>query len=49
MTRCLGNFTVKGGYKDFDLFSEAKIEPVIAEPEIMGPIVLNESCRFHNF
>ena len=45
MTRCLGNYTVKGGYKDFDLFSAAKVEPVIAEAEIAGPIVLDESCR----
>lgn len=45
MTRCLGNYTVKGGYKDFDLFNAAKVEPVIAEAEITGPIVLDESCR----
>ena len=46
MTRCLGNYTVKGGYKDFDLFSAAKVEPVIAEAEITGPILLDESCRY---
>lgn len=44
-TRCLGNFTVKGGYKDFDLFSAATVEPVIAEAEITGPIILDDSCR----
>jgi TAK1-binding protein 1 len=41
----LGNYTVKGGYKDFDLFSAAKAEPVIADAEIIGPINLDESCR----
>ena len=46
MTRCLGNYTVKGGYKDFDLFSTASVEPVIAEAEIAGPIYLDESCRY---
>lgn len=45
-TRCLGNYTVKGGYKDFDLFSAATVEPVIAEAEITGPIVLDESCKY---
>jgi TAK1-binding protein 1 len=45
LTRCLGNYTVKGGYKDFDLFHSASIEPVIAEAEITGPIVLDDSCR----
>lgn len=45
-TRCLGNYNVKGGYKDFDLFSAATREPVIAEAEIMGPIALDDSCRF---
>ena len=44
-TRCLGNYTVKGGYKDFDLFSDALVEPVIAEAEITGPIPLDESCQ----
>lgn len=45
LTRCLGNYTVKGGYKDFDLFHSASIEPVIAEAEITGPIVIDDSCR----
>lgn len=44
-TRCLGSYTFKGDYKDFDLFSEALVEPVIAEAEITGPIPLDESCK----
>jgi len=44
-TRCLGNYTVKGGYKDFDLFSDALVEPVIAEAEITGPIPLDDSYK----
>ena len=44
-TRCLGSYTFKGDYKDFDLFSEASVEPVIAEAEITGPIPLDESCK----
>ncbi|PNF39628.1 hypothetical protein B7P43_G05679 [Cryptotermes secundus] len=45
-TRCLGNYLVKGGYKEFDELMSAKAEPVIAEPEIHGGIELDESCRF---
>lgn len=47
ITRCLGNYTHKGGYKDFGLFSAAAVEPVIAEAEITGPIDLDESCRYN--
>ncbi|XP_076265929.1 TGF-beta-activated kinase 1 and MAP3K7-binding protein 1-like [Rhynchophorus ferrugineus] len=45
-TRCLGNYLVKGGYKDFEDLCVASQEPVIAEPDIHGGIVLDESCRF---
>jgi TAK1-binding protein 1 len=45
-TRCLGNYLVKGGYKEFDELMSAKAEPVIAEPEIHGGIELDESCRY---
>ncbi|CAH0597607.1 unnamed protein product [Chrysodeixis includens] len=45
-TRCLGNYLVKGVYKAFPTISAAVTEPVIAAPEIHGPIVLDESCRF---
>ncbi|KAF9407234.1 hypothetical protein HW555_012668 [Spodoptera exigua] len=45
-TRCLGNYLVKGLYKAFPTISAAITEPVIAAPEIHGPIILDESCRF---
>jgi TAK1-binding protein 1 len=45
-TRCLGNYLVKGGYKEFDELVSARAEPVIAEPEIHGGIQLDESCRY---
>lgn len=45
-TRCLGNYLVKGLYKAFPTISAAATEPVIATPEIHGPIVLDDSCRF---
>ncbi|KAL4710044.1 hypothetical protein ACJJTC_011629 [Scirpophaga incertulas] len=45
-TRCLGNYLVKGLYKAFPTISTATSEPVIATPEIHGPIILDQSCRF---
>ncbi|XP_034837281.1 TGF-beta-activated kinase 1 and MAP3K7-binding protein 1-like [Maniola hyperantus] len=45
-TRCLGNHLVKGLYKAFPSISAASTEPVVAAPEIHGPIALDESCRF---
>ncbi|CAH2985067.1 unnamed protein product [Chilo suppressalis] len=45
-TRCLGNYLVKGLYKAFPTISAASSEPVVATPEIHGPIILDESCRF---
>lgn len=45
-TRCLGNYLVKGDYKELEDLKMAKQEPVIAEPDIHGGIVLDESCRF---
>ncbi|XP_047539723.1 TGF-beta-activated kinase 1 and MAP3K7-binding protein 1-like [Vanessa atalanta] len=45
-TRCLGNYLVKGLYKAFPTISAASSEPVVAAPEIHGPIALDESCRF---
>lgn len=45
-TRCLGNFAIKDDYKDFEDLSMATQEPVIAEPDIHGGIILDESCRF---
>lgn len=45
-TRCLGNYLVKGGYREFEELATATAEPIIAEPEIHGGIELDESCRF---
>ncbi|KAI8479174.1 PREDICTED: TGF-beta-activated kinase 1 and MAP3K7-binding protein 1-like [Branchiostoma belcheri] len=45
-TRTLGNYHLKGGYKDFDILSVATAEPVIAEPDVVGGITVDESCSF---
>ncbi|CAH1171098.1 unnamed protein product [Phaedon cochleariae] len=45
-TRCIGNYMVKGGYKDFEDLAQATREPIIAEPDIHGGIVLDELSRF---
>ncbi|KAB0795309.1 hypothetical protein PPYR_08057 [Photinus pyralis] len=45
-TRCLGNYLIKGGYKEFDDLKVSTQEPVVAEPEIIGGIPLDESCQF---
>ncbi|XP_014676751.1 PREDICTED: TGF-beta-activated kinase 1 and MAP3K7-binding protein 1-like [Priapulus caudatus] len=46
ITRSIGDYARKGGYKDFDLLSTAKEEPIIAEPEIHGGIPMDSSCCF---
>ncbi|KAJ9576773.1 hypothetical protein L9F63_025333 [Diploptera punctata] len=48
-TRCLGNYLVKGAYKEFEELVSATTEPVIGEPEIHGGINLDESCSFYYF
>lgn len=45
-TRCLGNYLVKGAYKEFEDLSSALQEPVISEPDIHGGIPIDESCKF---
>lgn len=45
-TRCIGNYLVKGGYKEFDNLSAARGEPVIAEPDICVGIPIDDSCMF---
>lgn len=42
----MGNYLVKGGYKEFEDLIDAKQEPVISEPDIIGGITLDDSCRF---
>ncbi|XP_076366760.1 TGF-beta-activated kinase 1 and MAP3K7-binding protein 1-like isoform X2 [Tachypleus tridentatus] len=45
-TRCIGNYMLKGGYTELDFLSDAKEEPVIAEPQIQGGIEIEISCQF---
>ncbi|XP_028144062.1 TGF-beta-activated kinase 1 and MAP3K7-binding protein 1-like [Diabrotica virgifera virgifera] len=45
-TRCLGNYIIKEGYRDFEDLAMASEEPIIAQPDIHGGIVLDESSRF---
>lgn len=45
-TRCVGCYSGKAGYKDNSHMSGASSEPVISQPEIIGPIPLDDSCRF---
>jgi TAK1-binding protein 1 len=44
-TRCIGNYYVKGGFKESELLASASEEPVIAEPEIEH-LLLDEKCQF---
>lgn len=44
-TRCLGNYLVKGLYRAFPDLRNATSEPVIAIPEVHGPVKLDDSCR----
>lgn len=46
LTRCIGNYHSKGGYKDSTILSGAREAPVLSEPEIVGPIPVDGSCRF---
>lgn len=45
-TRCIGCYSGKAGYKDNSHMSGASSEPVVSQPEIIGPIPLDDSCRF---
>jgi TAK1-binding protein 1 len=45
-TRCIGNYLGKGGYKDSELLSQSYAEPISSNPEIVGPIALDDSVRF---
>lgn len=45
-TRCTGCYIGKAGFKDSSYLSGATSEPVISQPEIVGPIAMDESCRF---
>lgn len=45
-TRCIGNYFGKSGYKDCNFLSAATSEPIIFQPNIIGGIDLDDSCRF---
>lgn len=45
-TRCIGNYLGKSGYKDCEILSESISEPILSDPEIVGSITLDDSCRF---
>lgn len=45
-TRCIGNYIGKSGYKDCSFLSSATSEPITSQPEIVGAIPINDSCRF---
>jgi TAK1-binding protein 1 len=45
-TKCIGNYMGKGGYKDSELLSQSSSEPISSTPEIIGPILLDDSVRF---
>lgn len=45
-TRCIGCYIGKSGYKDSSYLSGAASEPILSQPEIVGPITVDASCRF---
>ncbi|MCL4133147.1 UNVERIFIED_CONTAM: hypothetical protein GTU68_033269 [Idotea baltica] len=45
VTRCIGNYFLKGGYKEFDMLASATGEPVTCEPFITS-VPIDESCSF---
>lgn len=45
-TRCIGNFSGKGGFKDSEFYSQCFAEPISSTPEIIGPIAIDQSARF---
>ncbi|CAG7731751.1 unnamed protein product [Allacma fusca] len=45
-TRCLGNYLVKGGYKEVDCLSSSISDPVIPDPEVHPSVTLGVSSRF---
>ena len=44
-TRCFGNYLVKGGYKESPQLVNCTDEPVIADPEVSGPITVTEDLK----
>ena len=44
-TRCFGNYLVKGGFKENVSLASCQDDPVIAEPEVTGPIPATEDLE----
>jgi len=44
-TRCFGNYLVKGGYKENASLASCRDDPVIAEPELTGPILVSSDLQ----
>ena len=44
-TRCFGNYLVKGGFKESAALASCRDDPVIAEPEVIGPILATEDLQ----
>lgn len=45
-TRVIGCYKGKGGYKDSQHLKEAKSEPILSRPEIVGGILIDNSSQF---
>jgi len=45
VTRCLGNYRLKGGYREDERLRCCVAEPALAEPDFVS-VQLDESCRF---
>eukprot|EP00118_Oscarella_pearsei_P015311 m.137554 g.137554 ORF g.137554 m.137554 type:complete len:748 (+) comp38219_c0_seq52:33-2276(+) len=45
-TRTIGDFALKGDYKDFDILSSATSEPVIASPHVSSPRPVTHHLSF---
>ncbi|XP_022312975.2 TGF-beta-activated kinase 1 and MAP3K7-binding protein 1-like [Crassostrea virginica] len=45
-TRCIGDYHVKGGYKDIEILQLATREPVIADPYVHGSIEIGKRPSF---
>lgn len=42
----MGNYLGKGGYKENEVLSQSFGEPLNSSPEIIGPVTLDDQCRF---
>lgn len=44
-TRCFGDYPVKGGHREVPALAGCRDEPVIPEPEVQGPLVVEEELQ----